>query len=509
MNAEPINQTAGDESDASSIEHVNQQARRGISVMMVRQVALQIITFLGGIILARVLTPGLFGLFATAQFLVSIIAQFGDFGLAPSLIQRKQTLQERDLQVAFTIQQTLTFAVALVLWFSAPLMVHLYATAPPETVWLVRALALNVFLMSWRAMGALQLERQMQFNRLAWIEVTEILLYITLSVGLALAHCGVWSLVWATLARALLGTLLVYRAAPWPLKLVYDPRLARELLRFGLPFQAGAIISSLGSALTPTLVAHRIGMQAVGYLNFASANGNKPLVLVDNIVRVSFPHFSRLQHDPQEVNRILARYLNYLVMPALLWFTLISVGASFVVPLIYTIKWMPAITALHCYAASVALHVIVWMLGTALTGTGRVAVNARLVTGRTICQFAMGIPMVIWLGFNGIAVTALIVEGVSIPLFARALGPDVLRRVVLPLTWLTVPTLLGLACGEAAALLPLPLPLHVLMSLSAATLGYGFGVWRCAPQWMREAMRQRGANVMARLPVSRNQRKPK
>src|SRR5205085_11764105 len=123
------------------MENIHAQARRGIKLLLVRQIFLQIFTFAGGVILARVLGPAQFGLFAIASFWVGILALVGDFGLAPSFIQRRAELTERDLQVGFTLQQMMSTVVVLALLLGAPWVAALYPKAPHETEWLVRALA--------------------------------------------------------------------------------------------------------------------------------------------------------------------------------------------------------------------------------------------------------------------------------------------------------------------------------------------------------------------------------
>ena len=472
---------------------LHQQAKRGIRLLLGRQVAVQGLTFAGGVILARALQPAQFGLYAIATFLVQILAQFGDFGLAPSLIQRKSELTERDLQVGFTLQQTLIAGVVLLLMFLAPWLAHWYPQAPPETVWLVRALAFTLFLTSWRTMSALQLERSLRYERLARVEIVEALSYQGVAVGLALWEAGVWSLVWATLARGALGTLLIYLAAPWRIRLGFDSRIARSLLRYGVPYQLQALVNNLGGALIPTLVAGVCGAPSVGYLVWASANGNKPLLLVDNIVRISFPHFSRLQDDLGEVERILGRYLNALVAASGLWFVTLLLAGQSLVTWIYTVKWQPALPALLLYSGAVSFHVIVWMMGTALNGTGRVQDATRIVLIRTLCQFALGVPLVLWMGFNGVAVAVVVIEAVSVPITASILGPRVWRHVVMPLAWVLLPITAGGVAGLIVRQFPFALPMGArAVGTTVCVAGaYLACAWFAAPAWMRQAVTAR------------------
>ncbi len=449
---------------------------------------MQVLTFGGGVLLARVLTPAQFGLYIISSSLVGLFAQFGDFGLAPSLIQRKAELTERDLQVGFTLQQIATSAIVLLVWIFAPRLAALYPKAPPETVWLVRALAVNLYLTSWRTMSALQLERHLRYNKLAWIEVVETLTFQGLAVIMALRGYGVWSYIGATLARGVLGTVLVYFASPWPIRFIVDWPIAKTLLRYGIPFQLQSFVNTGSGWLTPLFIGPLIGPQGVGYLTWASSNGKKPLVLVDSVMRVAFPHFSRLQDDLVAAEQALIRYLQYLLLPAGLWFALLAGDGGPIVHAIYTAKWMPAVPALVIYAASLLLDVTGMVSGMALNGLGRVSFTTRLVLVRTLVNIAVSIPLAIWLGFNGIAISFLISSLVGVPWLLTGLGNDAAKRILLSLAWLCVPIMVSVIIGLSIASLPMTLFVKAIFTGVAIILTYGITAWACAPEMLRLKM---------------------
>ena len=119
--------------------------------------------FGGGIVLARVLEPAEFGIYAITTFLVGLFSLFGEFGLAPSFIQRQDELTDRDLSVGFTLQQIVTTVVVIALFLAAPSLVSLYPKAPPET--LARSHFSFQSLYTHARDHALQLERDLATTR--------------------------------------------------------------------------------------------------------------------------------------------------------------------------------------------------------------------------------------------------------------------------------------------------------------------------------------------------------
>ena len=467
------------------------RAKHGIKLLMGRQVCLQALTFGGGVILARVLGPAQFGLYAIATFLVSTFALLGDIGLAPSFIQRKEELTDRDLCVAFTLQQGLTTLIVSLLLLTAPWLVALYPKAPPHTVWLVRTLALSLYLTSWRSMSALQLERQLCYDKLAKIEVVETLSYQGIAVVMALAGYGVWSFVWATLMRGLLGTALVYRAAPWQLRFGFDRDIARGILRFGIPFQLQNFANQAGSWVSPLLVGSLIGPQAVGFLTWATSNGKKPLILVDNVMRVAFPHFSRIQEDRREVERVLMRYLTLLLLAIGFWFVVLLILGGPLVRLIYTDKWTPAVPALVVCAGTLVFDAMMWMVSVTLNSLGMVKFTTKLVLLRSIIFVVGSIPLVVKFGFIGVPLAFFLGMAVTTPWLFSGFGRGAFLRLTLQLTWLLAPVFLGAFAGEVVCKLLPPGKASLLFAIIAIVLAYAGATWVLCPQWIKQMIASR------------------
>jgi len=467
---------------------IHSQAKRGIKLLMGRQVVMQIMTAAGGIVLARLLTPAEFGLYAIASYMVSIFALLGDFGLAPSFIQRKAELTERDLQVGFTLQQILTSVIVVALFLAAPWLVNFYPQAPPETVWLLRVLAVDLYLTSWRAMSAIQLERNLQYERLAPIEVIEALSYQGLVVILALQGYGVWSFVWAVLVRGLLGTLMTYLVAPWKMRLCFDLDVTKEILGYGIPFQLQNLTQQMDGWITPLLVGSLIGPQAVGYLSWASSNANRPLVLVSNVMRVSFVHFSRVRDNQAEVDRLVQRYLTVLLLIAGLWFSVILVAGQGLVSWIYSDKWLPAVPALILYAIHLGSAVVGWVVVVTLNSLGEVKIPLQQVLIRISINIPLTILLVSLIGFNGVPLGYLISTVFAVPWLFRGLGKETPKQVIGVVVRVVLSIVAASAIGGLTLMLFLPTIPKALLSTAVTTCAYAIAVWLVSPKWLRESI---------------------
>ncbi len=484
------------------------KAKHGIKLLLGRQLFVQLITFGGGIILARTLDPADFGLYIISLFMVNMFALIGDFGLAPSFIQRKKELTDLEIQVGFTLQQVLTSILVIILFCGGPAIGRYLYPDIPQVVWLVRALSFNLYLTSWRSMSALQLERHMKYDQLAKIEVLEMLVYQSLAVGLALLGAHTWSYIIASLVQGVLGTTLIYLASPWKIRLKYDSKIASELLRFGVPFQLQIIINSLGSWATPLIVGRQLGPDAVGFVTWASSNGRKPLMITDSVMRVAFPHFSRIQDDLIEVERIVIRYLSGLLMAATLWFTGIVCTTPALIELVYKQKWAPASTALTLYSAVLALDMCSMVIGTTLTSIGRLNLTTIVVTVRSALNIILTITLVFLMrrghAYNGVPIAYLVSSIIAVPWLMRGLGPGACYRISRSLSWLLIPTGVGVSAGLTMSWLSQTtwLPVHVLVTGCTAVLGYTIATWFACPKWMRDKTMESFKRLSVKLPAA-------
>ena len=352
--------------------------------------------------------------------------------------------------------------------------------------WLVRAMALNLYLKTWRSMSALQLERRLDYKRLAMIEVVERLSYQLVAVVLAVLGFGIWSLVWAVLATGVLGTALVYSAAPWKVRLAYDKEVAREILRFGLPYQFQRIVNKAKTWLTPTLVASFIGPEAVGFLMWGTSNGRKPLRLFQNVIRVSFPHFSRLQDNQNEVVRVLSRYQVYFLAITGLWFSVLIVAGYDLTRWIYTEKWLPAVPVLMLAGFLMGLNAVSGSTKTALNGLGRIRFTTHMTLINTAISLGLGVGLVFVIGFYGVPVAFIVALLLTIPWLLRGLGKGAISQILGPTAWVFFPVVVSIGVGLGVQMMDLPLALRALGSATVVTVVYLGVAWLAGPVWLKE-----------------------
>jgi PST family polysaccharide transporter len=437
----------------------------------------------GGIILARLLTPREFGLYAILLFAIGLGVTLSDLGLGAALIQRRDLDPAATLGTAFTLQLTLAASVALALVAAAPLVARALGAAG-DVAGPLRCMALLVVLSSLRMPAAVLLERRLTYLPLTLAETADTLVFYTVAVGAALAGAGLWSFVWGAVLGRLANVTIVWGAAPGLPRPGWRPGELAPVLRFGLPFQGSALINVARDATLPTVVTAWSGVAAVGFLNCAATLAFQPLQLVTVAGKVLFPALSRVQDDATRfawaTERALNRVATFLYPAALL----VLAGADPIVRLLYGEAWAPAVPAVRLFCLSALLGGTSTILVHSLYGLGRPDVVFRLNLFWAALVWALTLVLVPWLGFLGFAVASACVAatgGLSALMVRRFAPVRVLAAVRVPLG---AGALAALILAALAALWVRDLPTLVLAGAAAAlaytglVLVLGGAVWR-------------------------------
>lgn len=412
---------------ALALNNIKNKAILGVFTLTFRRLLLKIIDTVGVIYLARLLSQESFGIFGIISFVVfTFLSFFSDVGFGAALIQKKD-VSDADLKTTFTVQQLLVTLLLVVAWASSPYIAHLYNLGE-QGGWLIRVLSLSLFLTSFKTVPSILLERQLRFELLVIPELVETIAYNAIAVIMASRGFGVWSLVFAVLARAVLGAITLNLISPWKIGWRLEKQSLHDLLHFGIPYQLNSVLALLKDNLTPTIIALWYGPAAVAYVNLAQNISSRPLEIGTIVSRITFPTYSRIQDDKDRLKRWIEKSIHLMstiYFPAIIG---LIVTARPILEFLYASKsdkWLPALPTLLWFLTAAIPVVITTTYTNAIYATGHPKVVLALMTLYTALTWGLGLPLIHYFGFVGIAITVFIITYATFPLVLLAL-----RRVV-------------------------------------------------------------------------------
>lgn len=410
---------------------LRRKAFGGVISLGAKEITIGITSVAGSTLLARLLSPADFGLFAVITFALGFLSAMGNVGVGASLISSSNTPTLQEYRAVFTIEQLIGGAVIAGMWVLSPILARAYQL-PPEGIWMFRAVSASMWVSSFRTVSAIQLERHLKIAPLALVETVGVIAYYAIAVGLAWSGWGAWSFVWAVLIRTVLTSGLSLAVKPWRIGWGGLHRAFwRRHLRFGATYQASSMVSLVKDSFTPIIVGVVIGIEAVGYIKWASTLAVYALWVLAGLNRIYFPTFSRLKEFPDALTSFVEKIIwatNALVAPIAVW---LLVFIHPITDIVYGSKWTPAIPLFYLFwAANVFVPTCV-PIGSLFNALGQ---PRRILTFAIVWaagEWGIGLPLVLWLGPIGIAIANLAIQFTNIVLIRMAdkqLGAQLWRR---------------------------------------------------------------------------------
>ena len=391
------------------IATIKKKSLTGILALTSRTFLLQLIAFGATFLLTIFLTPATFGIFYVVSAIISFLSYFSDIGLAAALIQKKEMLTKEDLATTFTIQQMLVIPLSVLVFFIAPQIANFYKL-DASGVMLLQALVISFFFSSLKTIPSVLLERELNFNRLVIPQIAETIGFYAVAVFFAWKGMGVTSFTYAVITRAIIGVVLMYIVSPWKIQIGISMPVAKRLLKFGVPFQLNSFLALLKDDLMTVFLGKILTFTEVGYIGWAKKWAEVPLRLImDSVIRVTFPAFSRLQQSKEHLGSAIGKTLFGL---SIAMFP-ISVGLLFFIePAVKLIpkygKWEPALFSFSLFVLASILAGFSTPLTNALNAVGKIKTTLSLMIFWTVATWILTITMIHFFGYNGVSISLLI-----------------------------------------------------------------------------------------------------
>lgn len=270
------------------------------------RLTLQAMRYAVFLVLARLLSPADFGLFAVATVAVGFLELLRDLGTGQAIIQRRE-LSEDLLSSVFYLNAMLGLVVAAAFVLAGQTIARMYGLGD-ELAAILRLVGLG-FLLS--AVGGVQralLARDVRFGELAIADVGAAVSNGVVAIGLAYAGFGVWSLAWGSIANALTGTAVVWAVVRWRPRLRFAPSELREIASYSIPLTGANLVAYFLVNMDSLIISRTLGPAAMGFYSIAQRLAVLPIRTVTEAVQsVLIPALARQQDDLAGLQRDFLR----------------------------------------------------------------------------------------------------------------------------------------------------------------------------------------------------------
>lgn len=396
--------------NALDVSLIAKKSVKGIAALVSRTFLVQILGIVASLILTIYLDPESFGIFFVVSSIIVFFNYFSDIGLAAALIQKKEDPSLSEYRNVFTTQQLLVLILVIPALIVVPFIARFYSLTI-EGTYLLYAFLISFFLSSLKTIPTVMLERHLKFEKLVIPQIVENVAYNLALIIFVVMGWGVHAFTIAVLLRGIVGLVVTYWVQPWSIGLAFSYPVVKNLMKFGVPFQMNSILALLKDDLLAVFIAKLLPLSAVGYIGFAQKWAFLPLRLVmDNVIKVTFPSYSRLQDDKVALAKVVEKSL-FLI--ALFIFPIV-IGIIFIAPLFVDYipdyqKWKPALLALSFYSLNALVASVSVPLTNFMNAIGKIKITLYLMIFMTVFTWVATILLVNLYGYNGVAFASFLV----------------------------------------------------------------------------------------------------
>lgn len=314
--------------------------RSGVKWLLLGNLGGQILQFVFGVVLARLLVPADFGLLVTVQIFTGLVGLVSSGGMGEALVQAKEA-NERDFDAVFTVQLLIGLAIYAGFFLAAPFIAAAFEN--PLYRDLVRVSAVSFLLRPFLNTRANWLHREMQFKAKSLIALAASVFTGLASIGMALAGMGVWSLVISGILGALVSIVLLDRATQRRPRLILNMSTTRKFGAYGLKVSLNDLASYAKKQASNAIISRAAGPSMVGLYNKGESLAWLPFSTISaSVYDPVFRSMSKVQDNPDQVKYLFFRMISLMVVYTLPFYLgLVWMAEPFML-FVYGQQWLPS-----------------------------------------------------------------------------------------------------------------------------------------------------------------------
>lgn len=324
------------------VQNLKEQAARGIFWKFLDQGGTQLIQFISGIYIARLLSPEDYGLVGMMAIFLGVSQVFIDSGFKSTLIHRGDQVTQDDYTVTFYFNVGLSLLLYLSIFFSANAIANFYNEQ--RLIPIARILGLSLIISAFSIIQNTIFEKRLNFRTLTKVRLLAIFISVGLGIVMAMKGFGVWSLVVMMLSENFLRTTLLWFISRWVPSFSFNLNVFKKLWKQGSKLLMAGMLQQVSNDFFPFVIGKFYSTADVGFYS----QGRKLQqrigdFIVHSIFGVMFPVQSLMKDDiPRLLNsvRTNVKVTTLVAFPAIIG--LIVIAEPFIL-LFLTEKWLPSV----------------------------------------------------------------------------------------------------------------------------------------------------------------------
>lgn len=335
-------------------ESLRKQAVRGVGWSFADSMLGQGITFIVGLVLARLLSPDEYGLIGIITIFITVFNNIVDSGFSNALI-RKNDATDKDYNTMFLVNMGISVVLFGLMFLCAPFIAQFFAR--PELTALCRVMGIVVVINALSIVQNTVLTKRLDFKTKTKASFISSIISGVVGIVMAYSGYGVWALVGQHISRQLLNTICLWIFNRWFPNFTFSIVSFREMWKFGWKLLVSAMIDTTWKEIYQVVIGKCYSPATLGLYTRASQFASICSSNLTTIIqRVSYPALSKMQDDRA---RLKNGYKRVIKTTMLVTFTLmLGLGgcAKSLILVLIGEQWLPCVPMLQIVCFSMMFY---------------------------------------------------------------------------------------------------------------------------------------------------------
>ncbi|MGA1869162.1 MAG: lipopolysaccharide biosynthesis protein [bacterium] len=312
-------------------------ALKGAGATVFSQISVYGIQMIGTIVLARLLTPNDFGLMTMVTSISLLLRNFGTRGFTEATIQ-SEVISHNKISTLFWIHIALCLILTLIFVILSPLIAWFYKEPQVKSIAIIIAFSFIFSALSTQHLALLN--RNMQFYRIATIEIFAATISTITAIALALQGWGYWALVARRTALPAAIAAGAWIFCRWLPGLPSRGTGVRSMLKFGMNTYGNFTMNYFSRNLDKILIGWHHGSQSLGFYEKAYYLFVMPVSQLSYpLTNVAVASLSRLRDNPEDYRRYYLKALSMLAFIGMILSAILTLIGKDLILLLLGPQW--------------------------------------------------------------------------------------------------------------------------------------------------------------------------
>lgn len=314
----------------------------------------QVVTFIVSIVLARILSPDIYGVVALATVFTTILQVFVDSGMGNALVQKKDA-DDLDFSTVFYFNVVFGLVLYALIYLISPFISRFYGIY--ELTAIVRVLGLIVIIAGFKNVEQAYVSKNLLFKKFFFATLVGTIAAAIVGILLAVKGYGAWALVGQLLVNQLIDTIVLWIVVDWRPKLIFSFDRLKSLFSYGWKLLVSALIETIYSRLRTLIIGKYYTKSDLAFFEkgeqFPHAIATNVNSSIDSVL---FPIMSFEQDDRDRIRAMTRRSIKvstYIMMPFMVG---LAVCSESLVEVVLSEKWLPCVPFLRILCITYAFY---------------------------------------------------------------------------------------------------------------------------------------------------------